>query len=154
MHLLWHREHNRVAKNLIARHQEWDDEMVFQESRRIVIAEMQNVVYKEYLPVILGNRVMTHFQLNQPARYDNCVKNSAIVSNDYWQMLSWFLWKWVEIYVIFINLFKFCCSVSSSRILERKKNLHWFMLNSWDFMHILFFWLYCVSLKQSWKREM
>lgn len=88
MHLLWHREHNRVAKNLIARHQEWDDEMVFQESRRIVIAEMQNVVYKEYLPVILGNRVMTHFQLNQPARYDNCVKNSAIVSNDYWQMLS------------------------------------------------------------------
>ena len=32
------------------------DDVLFEESRRLVIAQMQNVVYAEYLPEILGKR--------------------------------------------------------------------------------------------------
>lgn len=41
----------------------WDDEKVFQEARRLVIAEWQNVVYGEYLPVLLGADTMNRFGL-------------------------------------------------------------------------------------------
>lgn len=70
MHLLWHREHNRLADMLRSRHDDWDDERLFQEARRILIAEMQSVVYGEYLPIILGPWVTNFFRLNSPAKYD------------------------------------------------------------------------------------
>lgn len=35
----------------------------FQQSRRLVGALWQNIVYGEYLPVILGHKYMKHFRL-------------------------------------------------------------------------------------------
>ena len=56
MHTLWMREHNRIARKLKSLQPSWDDETVYQESRRIVGAEMQHITYNEWLPIILGKR--------------------------------------------------------------------------------------------------
>ncbi|XP_050457801.1 peroxidase-like isoform X2 [Cataglyphis hispanica] len=48
------REHNRVADYLAQLNPSWTDETIFQETRRIVIAEHQNIAYYEWLPIFLG----------------------------------------------------------------------------------------------------
>ncbi|KAG8229280.1 hypothetical protein J437_LFUL009641 [Ladona fulva] len=63
MHTLLAREHNRVAHALALINPHWDDETLFQESRRIVIAEVQHITYNEFLPIILGKEVMHKFGL-------------------------------------------------------------------------------------------
>lgn len=54
MHILWMREHNRIARKVAKYWPKWDDERIFQESRRILIAEYQHVIYNEWLPALIG----------------------------------------------------------------------------------------------------
>lgn len=53
MHILWVREHNRVAKELKWINPHWTGEQIFQTARKICGATFQNIVYKEYLPKII-----------------------------------------------------------------------------------------------------
>lgn len=63
LHTVFMREHNRVAVALKTLNQHWDEEQLYQEARRIVGAQMQNIVYHEYLPITLGVEQMTKFRL-------------------------------------------------------------------------------------------
>ena len=58
MHTLFVREHNRVCDLIANANSGLDEDTIFENARRIVIAEMQNVVYGEYLPVVLGDEAM------------------------------------------------------------------------------------------------
>ncbi|XP_017488439.1 PREDICTED: chorion peroxidase isoform X1 [Rhagoletis zephyria] len=57
MHLLWARHHNYLARGLQAVNPHWDDEMVFQESRKILSAKMAHITYNEFLPILLGRKL-------------------------------------------------------------------------------------------------
>ena len=63
MHTMWMREHNRVAKELLFHNPTWLDNRLFEEARRIVIAEYQHIIFNEWLPLIVGENVMSSFGL-------------------------------------------------------------------------------------------
>ena len=64
MHVLWMREHNRLADLLAKELHTENDELLFQSARKLVIIEMQNIVYREFLPTLLGKRFMEKYKLN------------------------------------------------------------------------------------------
>ena len=54
LHTLFMREHNRLAEKLAELNPGWEDERLFQKARKINVAQYQHIVYKEWLPIILG----------------------------------------------------------------------------------------------------
>ncbi|XP_076644739.1 peroxidase isoform X2 [Halictus rubicundus] len=84
IHTVWHREHNRIADKLAELNPNWSDETLFQEARRIVIAEIQHITYKEWLPILLGKKYARSAELtfgNSYSRNYNSMVDPA-VSNE------------------------------------------------------------------------
>ena len=57
MHTLWLRQHNRIAEQL-SQITDWDAARIFQETRKIVGAQLQVITYNEFLPLILGKETV------------------------------------------------------------------------------------------------
>lgn len=64
LHVVFVRRHNQHALALKKVNPSWNDEKLFQEARRILIAEFQLITYKEYLPIVFGPTLMDYFNLN------------------------------------------------------------------------------------------
>ena len=50
MHVIFMREHNRLAEGIQDRNPDWSDEDIFQRARKIVAAQIQAITYEEFLP--------------------------------------------------------------------------------------------------------
>ncbi|XP_055951598.1 peroxidase-like [Argiope bruennichi] len=63
---IYMREHNRIAKVLKQMNPHWGEEKLFQEARKITIAEHQCIVFKDFLPLLLSPRIVEEFNLTVP----------------------------------------------------------------------------------------
>ena len=66
IHTLFVREHNQLATAIAAANPGLTDEQVFQNTRRIVVAELQVITYKEFLPALLGDKALRPYEGYKP----------------------------------------------------------------------------------------
>lgn len=90
MHLLWARQHNRIADELSKINPSWSDEVLFQETRRIVGAQLQHITYREFLSIIVGDEKMKKYDLKplnsgyRKQTYDpNDLENDPTIANHF-----------------------------------------------------------------------
>ncbi|XP_050547915.1 peroxidase-like, partial [Daktulosphaira vitifoliae] len=62
--------HNVIAQSLQTINPHWDDEKLYQETRRFIIATIQHINYAYYLPILLGKDFTAKHGFNKPAVYD------------------------------------------------------------------------------------
>jgi hypothetical protein len=58
---LFVRNHNLIATELQQEHPGWTDEQLYQEARKINIAEYQEIIYTQYLPDLLGANALPSY---------------------------------------------------------------------------------------------
>nr|CAB3263936.1 myeloperoxidase [Phallusia mammillata] len=62
-HLVWIRKHNLMAKELADQNPHWDSDKIYQTTRKIIGAIIQQITYNEFLPAALGPTVMKRYGL-------------------------------------------------------------------------------------------
>lgn len=77
MHTLFLRFHNYIAFKLSSLNPFWSDEIIYQESRRIVIATIQRILYEDFLPIIIGDDFQEIYGLNEANIYDPTINPST-----------------------------------------------------------------------------
>jgi peroxidase len=67
LHVVFLREHNRLAGRIAAANPGLGDEEIYQRARRIVGAELQAITYNEWLPALLGQNALRPYADYDPA---------------------------------------------------------------------------------------
>ena len=57
-HTLFVREHNRLAETIATENPDFDEETIYQQARKLVTAQIQQITYSEYLPLLLGENTI------------------------------------------------------------------------------------------------
>lgn len=57
------REHNRVANGLSMLNPHWLDERLFNEARRVLVAEIQHITFNEFIPIVIGDEMALKFKI-------------------------------------------------------------------------------------------
>lgn len=79
---LFMREHNRLALMLKKLNNDWNDEKLFQEARRINIAQFQKIIYYDWLPLVVGDAFTNEFDFKlNPSYRENY--DSTTLPNSY-----------------------------------------------------------------------
>ncbi|CAL4113680.1 unnamed protein product [Meganyctiphanes norvegica] len=123
-HTIWMRQHNRIARQLQQLNPRWSDNAVFQETRRIIAAQIAHITYNEWLPIIVGERFMSQFGLS-PQRsgfssdYDPSI--NANINNEFSTAAFRFGHSMVQ---GIINLFSAQGSTSSTRLRDNFMSAH------------------------------
>ena len=63
MHTIFMREHNRIAEQLSKINIHWNDEQLYQNTRKIVSALIQQITFGEFIPRLIGMDYMDRFEL-------------------------------------------------------------------------------------------
>lgn len=79
-HTLFMREHNRIARALGVENEDWSDERLFQETRKILAAIMQKITYSEFLPALLSADQLDKWGVSTDYTYDSQLDASIIQS--------------------------------------------------------------------------
>jgi hypothetical protein len=64
--LLFVREHNYQVDRLHALHPNWTGDQLYQMAKAIVTAELENIIYSEFLPALLGNNALPAYHGYNP----------------------------------------------------------------------------------------
>ena len=70
------RSHNRIASYLMSKYNTWKDEKIFQRARQINVAIYKKIIYKEWIPALLGENALK--SVNRIS-----IDNNGQVSNEF-----------------------------------------------------------------------
>ena len=59
----------QIAEQLVLINPHWNDEKLFQETRKILIALLQHVTYNEFLPRVIGEHFLDLYNLKLNSEY-------------------------------------------------------------------------------------
>ena len=81
IHQLFIREHNKIAKQLVTINPHWSSDTIFYETRKIISAFIQCIIYSEVIPVTLSPFAINKHDLHgQVSEYDETIDATTAAS--------------------------------------------------------------------------
>ncbi|VDK47012.1 unnamed protein product [Cylicostephanus goldi] len=96
LHTIFVKQHNRVAQLLREINRHWSDAKLFDETRRIVVAQLQHITFNEFLPIMLGKENIRKYGLNLhqsgfDSDYDMAIDGAVL--NEFAVTFPYVLWS-------------------------------------------------------------